>query len=318
MLIIEYNELLQKKIIPKLLLDLNCPVTTHYDILYNRVLELTRKTERHGSCGLGFGATIERHQLSEIQLYVRDLFEDTILQKKLKLIRDYYKKKIDKETEYKFDVFNHNIEDENFNKCINTIKELAETKIIEIVEEEYVLGANSQWSEFIFEGAQGILLDMDFGQFPYVTRSNTSSKNAIELLKKYCYNEIDINIYYVTRCYHTRHGSGTFHDEYSVILKNTENETNIYNDYQGNFRTAILNVDLLNYAIKCDTIFSNGFTKNLVVTCLDQIDANNIMYLKGNIIQQTDYLSITNLLDYEINSFYCSFNECGDFLRKIK
>lgn len=117
----------------------------------------------------------------------------------------------------------------------------------------------------IFEGAQGILLDRDFGVFPNVTRSNTTSKNALKL---YPFKEI----YYVTRSYLTRHGNGFLPDEKPLKLINNKKETNTGNRYQGKFRTAELNTDLLNYALQCDSHFAKGGKKNLVVTCMDQYE----------------------------------------------
>jgi adenylosuccinate synthase len=39
------------------------------------------------------------------------------------------------------------------------------------------------FNHLIFEGSQGILLDMDHGVFPNVTYANTTSKNAYEVCK---------------------------------------------------------------------------------------------------------------------------------------
>ncbi len=60
---------------------------------------------------------------------------------------------------------------------------------------------------------------------------------------------------------------------------NNENETNRSHDYQGEFRTAELDISLLNYALKCDDNFSKGLSKNLVITCIDQypIDIDDLL-----------------------------------------
>ena len=133
---------------------------------------------------------------------------------------------------------------------------------------------------YIFEGAQGILLDMDFGFFPHVTRSNTTSKNALELIQKYLDSALkrnNLTIYYISRCYQTRHGAGPMSNEkLPILLQNNKNETNKLNDYQKEFRTAVLDLDLLIYAIKCDLNFTSGIKKKIFLTCLDQIITDKI------------------------------------------
>ncbi len=68
---------------PKLLLDRQCPVTTHYDVLYNRALEASKGAARHGSCGLGFGASVERHQSDSYQLFAQDLLHPAVYRVKI-------------------------------------------------------------------------------------------------------------------------------------------------------------------------------------------------------------------------------------------
>jgi adenylosuccinate synthase len=53
-------------------------------------------------------------------------------------------------------------------------------------------------------------------------------------------------------------------------LLNNADETNITNEWQGEFRKTTLDADLLNYALLCDSHFAGDCPKNLVVTCLDQ------------------------------------------------
>jgi adenylosuccinate synthase len=51
-----------------------------------------------------------------------------------------------------------------------------------------------------------------------VTYANTTSKNAFQVCQ---YLEIeDIEMYYVTRSYATRHGNGWMSNEKEIILKN--------------------------------------------------------------------------------------------------
>ena len=160
----------------------------------------------------------------------------------------------------------------DFNEALNYIN-----KFVIVAGYEYL----RQFSELIFEGSQGILLDMDHGVFPNVTYANTTSKNAHEVLD---YLRVyKRHIYYVTRSYLTRHGSGYFVEE-PLNLINNEEEINVNNKYQKEFKVANMNYGLLNYAIEIDNIYSGNIfkttSKNLVVTCLDQLEDFEFDYSK--------------------------------------
>jgi adenylosuccinate synthase len=236
------NELEQLIVTPIIYVNPLCPVTTSFDIEFNRT---TEKANKHGSVGVGFGATIQRQE-NYYKLFVQDLFYEPVLIAKLKSIATYYRAT--------------NV-DEQIQKFLESVREVK--KIIRISDDS-IMGKYIP----IFEGAQGVLLDMDFGFFPNVTRSNTTTKNAMSM---YPLNASD-EVYYVTRSYLTRHGNGFLPNEKKLNLKNNEKETNKSHAYQGEFRTAELNIDLMNYSLMCDNHFSSGLKKNLIITCTDQFE----------------------------------------------
>lgn len=249
-----------------LMIDPLCPVTTPYDIKRNQNLEDCRML-KHGSCGIGFGTTIQRHEGSPYRLHAQDLLYPELTEMKLRSIRDYYQMEYSDQEGIFLDSL------ELFSKHTH------------LITEEEVFGF--PYDNIVFEGAQGVMLDMDFGVFPHVTRSNTTSKNALEIIRR---NGLrDPQIFYVTRAYQTRHGAGPMTNQrYPVQLINNSEETNRDNRWQGDFRSGILDVSLLQYAIMCDNNFSSGLIKNLVITCLDQLVDNTISYtIKGNILKAT-------------------------------
>lgn len=300
---------------PRLRIDNLCPVTTHYDIMYNRAVEAARGNERHGSCGMGFGCTIERHTLSPVRLYAQDLLFQDVLKLKLKAIQAYYREKVMREQLFDFDSMEHEKADTYFLDTIKEFYPLSKTGIISFVTEESQLDkASNKDTTYIFEGAQGILLDMDFGFFPHVTRSHTTSRNALELLKKYDYPSEGIEIYYITRAYQTRHGEGPM-TNHSLPLKlmHNETETNCFNEFQGNFRTNVLDIDLLNYALISDSNFSNSVTKNCVITCLDQVDSQAVLLTQNGQISHTPYSELPQLLKASFKNTLFSFADSGSF-----
>lgn len=127
-------------------------------------------------------------------------------------------------------------------------------------------------SHYIFEGAQGLLLDEARRDlFPHVTRSRTGITNVLSLCQKFDIDELTAT--YVTRSYLTRHGAGPLLGESDI--SSIEDETNVTNKFQGKLRFAPMNYDLLVNSISLDlsTIgpYRQKFEANLAVTCLDQI-----------------------------------------------
>jgi adenylosuccinate synthase len=141
-----------------------------------------------------------------------------------------------------------------------------------------------KYNDIIFEGAQGLLLDQNSKYFPNVTPSNTGMKNVEYIINILGYNKEDIEIIYVTRNYVTRHGAGNFETEleekpYSNII----DLTNISNEYQGNLRFGLLDIDALNETIDNDLKYAKtlDYKKSLAITCLDQVD-NGVKYIYKN------------------------------------
>ncbi|MDY0929861.1 adenylosuccinate synthetase [Chryseobacterium sp. CFBP8996] len=222
-------------------------VTTPFDVLYNRK---NIKNLEHGTCGKGVGATMKRNE-TPFKLFAIDLIAPkSMLVEKLKGIANYYG----------FE------EGEEIETALHDFLEAIDKIDWKIEGYEYLKSFN----HLIFEGSQGILLDMDHGVFPNVTFANTTSKNAYEVCK---FLKIEnIEMFYVTRSYSTRHGSGWMSNEKELKLKNNEEETCIFNEYQKDLRFGNLDYSLLNYALKLDEAYVFANKKNLVVTCLDQLD----------------------------------------------
>lgn len=243
----ERKELMQKGGNIELHIHPLAKITTPFDVWQNKN---NSKNLAHGSCGKGVGATMKRHE-GLYKLHAIDLIAPReMLIEKLKAIAYYYGYNDNKELKEELQYFLEIIEKLNWN----------------ISDYNYL----NSYNNLIFEGSQGILLDMDHGIFPNVTYANTTSKNAHEICKKL--NIYNIEMYYVTRSYLTRHGNGWMSNEKDLILKNNEEETCVYNEYQKELRFGNLDYDLLNYALKLDAAYTSSIKKNLIITCLDQID----------------------------------------------
>ena len=188
--------------------------------------------------------------------------------------------------------------------------------IVEIVNEKQFFHSH-KFNRYVFEGSQGILLDQTHGLFyPHVTMANTTSKNALEIIERNSLPKPEI--FYVTRCYQTRHGNGWMSNESLPIkLKNNEKETNILNEYQGNFRTGVLDVDMIKHAIMVDNNFSYEFVKNISITCLDQVDdEKNIPYTIHGEFKEGSVENILEEINEEFNTVLKSYSDKPSEIKK--
>lgn len=297
-------------------LDKESPITTHYDILFNQALQKSDRVSRHTSCGLGVGPTFQRHKELKVKLTAKDLLRKKEALWKLKYIRAYYKQKIQQETDFLFFAFDHDREDENFERLLDEFNKLIDKGTVKLVTENEIFGVTSVWSDYIFEGAQGILLDQTFGGRPFVTKSNTTSRNAVELIRRnFKVNEVDVTVAFVTRAYLTRHGAGPFKKvRPKMKLKNAFSETNRYNDFQGKFKISYLDLDLLNYAVSCDEKYSRKFQKELFITCLDHVNPSKIPVFVDGRKRTISFETIQTFLSIDIANIHYSFSRFAEDL----
>lgn len=235
-------------------------LTTPGDVAYNRWRE---RQLGHGSCGQGVGATMKRNIESPLKVYAIDLTSIEVLTKKCVSIFQYYVDLIGSDNP-KLDEFldEYNREFPFFKEAIEGMKNFSSFYIKDY---DFL----KSYDHIIFEGSQGIMLDMNHGIFPNVTYANTTCKNALEICDKI--DDVNlIELFYVTRCYQTRHGAGWMSNETPIKLTNTQDEINVFNEWQKDFRVGEIDYNLLNYAHSIDNLYSKGLPKNLVVTCLDQ------------------------------------------------
>lgn len=264
----EYNVLIDKGLRPSLYIHPLARLTSYWDMAWGRFRE---RIVNHGSCGMGVGATMHRHEQSPYKLFIIDLTNKDILAQKLNEMGRYYRDKVEDFKHFShldIDYFNEQVEIQksNFELALGSdwMKYIIEDRIVDY---QKILVSSDM---AIFEGSQGILLDMDHGVFPNVTYSNTTSKNALEICKKLDIHRDKTDIYYITRCYLTRHGNGWLPETADIKLINNHDETNILNEWQGNFKVKELDLNLLNYALRIDKSYNLDTTPHLVVTCLDQ------------------------------------------------
>jgi adenylosuccinate synthase len=253
--------------------DKRAPVSTLYDILINQIVERHRGAGRHGSCGMGIGETIERNLDPEFALSVADLRHGTgYLLHRLGVIRqDYVPRRL-----AQLGISTLDVEDAGRLASDTAMQRYAHAAMQFSREARPAPPAMlTNYAQVVFEGAQGLLLDQDRGVFPYVTRSHTGIRNALEVALEAGIEAVDVT--YLTRAYLTRHGAGPLPGELAgPPYAGIEDRTNIPNEFQGTLRFAHLDLDVLERSIRIDfadaLLFPGVHARlHLAVSCLDQV-----------------------------------------------
>lgn len=244
-----------------------CPVITGHHKLIDSLRE-TQGPVKIGTTGRGIGPSYE-DKVSRKSIKLQDLLNKDILYKKIKnqlteksvLFQNLYQVEfpsVEEETEKLF----------NLGKIIAPF--ICDTF-------NYLDKAGQQGKKILYEGAQGILLDMDYGTYPFVTSSNPSVGGI------YCgagvpYNQID-EVLGIAKAYTTRVGEGPFptelDDEDGNKLQDVGQEFGATTGRRR--RCGWLDLPLLKYAIKVSNLTSLAMTKLDVLT-LDHFEKIKVCY----------------------------------------
>jgi adenylosuccinate synthase len=187
---------------------------------------------------------------------------------------------------YGFDITKQMIDgllfDEYEENWFHSVRKLSEFRVID--SEQVINKSIDEGKRVLAEGAQGTMLDVDFGSYPFVTSSSTTSSGVCSGLGV-SPHRIG-NIYGVFKAYCTRVGSGPFptelNDETGELLRKTGNE---FGSTTGRpRRCGWLDIPALNYAIMLNGINSLIMMKTDVLDALEEIRICT-NYKVGNDIQ---------------------------------
>jgi len=255
---------------PEISIDPRAQVTTPWDVFLNQAVEAARGAGRHGSCGVGFGETLERvsrgapltaadlaaADLPDRLVAIRDGWADARLAEIG--VSDHPYVTANRDTLWSDSLLDRFLQDARLFASLIQSRSDAE------------LGSEM----VLFEGAQGLMLDMDLGAMPHLTRSNTGLRNMIAIAEGAGIGEI--RPLYMTRAYMTRHGAGPLrHEADALPWAEIVDPTNRPNPWQGSLRLAPLDLDETGRFIRADLASAEGsavrITPAIGVSCLDQI-----------------------------------------------
>jgi len=227
--------------------------------LLDKVLEKNKGDSKIGSTLKGIGPTYQ-DKIGRHGLRVGEVLSDNFIEK-YKKQKSYH------------DMFLAGHYDKNFTgeeeKFFKSIEELKKFKIIDT---EYLINKNIKKNKNILaEGAQGTLLDIDFGSYPFVTSSNTTTAGACIGLgispKKIG------KVFGIFKAYCTRVGAGPFPTElFDSVGEKMASNGNEFGSTTGRARRCgWLDLPALKYSIMLNGVTELHMMKADVLSGFEEI-----------------------------------------------
>ena len=223
----EYDVLVENGINPQIYIDYSCRVIAPYDILMSME---DSKVFNDGSCGRGIYYCFKRTKKAG-----RLEFAITNPELYLGWVKDYYNIP---DTEVNSDY------EKLFIEACNWLKDKEFPSHADIKAAKCLLDESNV---IIFEGSQGLLLDMDCGFMPHCTPSRVGLNGIPEEFLD------NAEVYLVMRTYLTRHGNGWTPAGEDLLRKNYINlaePTNRDDGAQGKFKIGAFDLKLLERVIE--------------------------------------------------------------------
>ncbi|MFW8591568.1 adenylosuccinate synthase [Glaciecola sp. 2405UD65-10] len=179
-----------------------CPLILPFHVALDLARETARGNKAIGTTGRGIGPAYE-DKVSRRGLRVGDLFNPELFATKLKEVMEYHNFML---TEY------YKAEALDFDTVLAdalSVADLLKSMIVDVT--DLLETARAEGKPIMFEGAQGTLLDIDHGTYPYVTSSNTTVGGVATGAG---FGPLNIDyVLGIVKAYTTRVGSGPFPTE---------------------------------------------------------------------------------------------------------
>lgn len=186
----------------KLKLSMSCPLILPVHVALDQAREKARGKAAIGTTGRGIGPAYE-DKVARRCVRLGDLYHRELIAAKLGEVMDYHN----------FVLRNYyHAEPVDFQKTLDALLEQAEkveSMVTDVTKRLHDL--RLQGKKIMFEGAQGSLLDIDHGTYPYVTSSNTTA-GGVATGSGFGPLYLDY-VLGITKAYTTRVGGGPFPTE---------------------------------------------------------------------------------------------------------
>ena len=197
----------------------------------------------------------------------------------------------------------------------NEFFEAVETlKSLEFIDsEEYLHQAQRDKKSILAEGAQGSLLDIDFGTYPFVTSSNTTAAGACTGLGV-APNSIN-DVFGIFKAYTTRVGSGPFPTE--LFDENGETMSRVGHEFGATTgrprRCGWLDLVALRYACQVNGVTQLMMMKADVLSGFKTLKVCTAYNYKGQEIKHLPY----NIESENVTPIYTDFNGWNEDLTSM-
>ena len=194
-------------------------------------------------------------------------------------------------------------------------KAIEDLRKIDFVDsEELLFKSQDEKKSILAEGAQGSLLDIDFGTYPYVTSSNTTAAGACTGLG-ISPNSIN-DVFGIFKAYTTRVGSGPFPTE--LFDRYGERMSKVGNEFGATTgrprRCGWLDLVALKYACRINGVTKLMMMKTDVLSGFDKVLVCTKYNYKGELIENLPY----DLSDKTLEPIYQEFSGWSEDLRNLE
>ena len=290
----------------KLAISPNAHVIMPYHKLLDELIEESLGKNKIGTTKKGIGPCYaDKIQRSGIR--IQDLLDDKIFEEKVRINTEEKNKLLTK-------IYNR--EPLDADEIINEFKSYKDIVTNHVKDTSLMISkAIKENKNILFEGAQGTLLDIDHGTYPFVTSSNTSSGNAAIGSGV---GPLSLNkIVGVTKAYISRVGSGPFITEQKndigdfLIEKGAE-----FGVVTGRRRRCgWLDLVSLKYSVRVNSLTELFITKLDVLSGLEEIKLGIGYRHNDEVI--TDYPYQQNVF-YDADPVYDTFKGWSEDITSIK
>jgi adenylosuccinate synthase len=252
----------------------SCTVITSYHKILDAVRENSTKV-KIGTTGKGIGPAYE-DKVSRKGIKFKHLFDKEVLRARLEsslseketLFRELYKvdfPSVDEEFEMLY--------------AIGQKYKGFAADTFSIIDDSITNGRH-----VVYEGAQGVLLDIDYGTYPFVTSSNTSVAGVYSGATT-AGKALD-HVIGITKAYITRVGEGPFptelFDDVGLFIQKKGGEIGVTTGRTR--RCGWLDLPLLRYSAKCSNLTSIAITKIDVLSDMDTLKICTGYKYEGKVI----------------------------------
>lgn len=249
-------------VLERLIIDGQAPLITPFHVAANRLKAMAQEPRRHGTTGQGIGELAWDAQRG-LAWPARILNKSTLLRA---LKADQQRKRVEAEAAWQASGSGMSGPARTLAEWMVLCDPRVPERIAQVwheiarhltIVDDFDLTADGR--PVVFEGAQGALLDEEFGFAPHTTWSKTTNANALELAAGF-----DVQTVGVIRAYATRHGEGPLPTEVPGMAA-TLPEPDVDGSWAGAFRVGYTDLVLARYAADASPV------DGLAVTCVDRL-----------------------------------------------